>query len=764
MKFLRNQLPIYSIAFVLIPIFFSCDKQVGQEAITLNNGEIEMNFSNKNGSLMSFKDLASSQELLDSAVTQGSLWEIEINSNEDVKMIDATGATDFKYSLVDNGSLLLEWNNFSSVETKKLKVSVTVNLDKEDPMSNWGISLDGTSGMEIRQINFPRIQGIKDIGDEYLAAPLWLGQLVDGPREDLIVRKEKGNSARYVYGYPGPLSLQLMTFYDPNNYGLYLSANDSLAYSKSFSLSIEENNALVYEMFHYPTMDDDLDSYSTPYESVIGVFKGDWMTAAEIYRDWAEEQAWCRDSRLANDLIEPWLKETAIWVWNRTTSDKVLEPAIHLKKLSGLSVNVFWHWWHNCSYDDGFPEYLPPREGGDKFIKAMKKANDNGVNAIVYMNSFQWGTETKSWDIEGAEKYALKDINGNLRSHVYNIFTNKSLTNMCMATDFWKNKYASLSDSVVNVYKTNGVYMDQACLHRKCYDPSHDHVRGGGNYWVSNFGKLTRMIREKTSGINNAVLAGEGACEAWLPYLDAFLTLQVSMERYAGISNRKPIPFYPMVYHKYAIMYGSYSSLIVPPYDNLWPEEYAPKDPEALLGEEFNKQFYMEHARSFVWGQQPTLANYRSFLPDKRKHEIEYLINLSKVRMEALKYLLYGEMQRSPVMEIPEEEIDISRLSIYAGKEGNNVTVFKDVVPLVYSGTWRADDGSIGIAVTNINDKDYSVIMNFKASDYDLASSGEFFVVGLDGRESIGSYNDDEITVNHNLGARDMCVIEIIPE
>ena len=64
------------------------------------------------------------------------------------------------------------------------------------------------------------------------------------------------------------------------------------------------------------------------------------------------------------------------------------------------------------------------------------------------------------------------------------------------------------------------------------------------------------------------VLAGEGCGEAWLPYLDLMLTLQVSRERYSPPNDPwEVIPFFQAVYHPYAVTYGSYSSLTMPPYD-----------------------------------------------------------------------------------------------------------------------------------------------------------------------------------------------------
>ncbi|MEN8250942.1 MAG: DUF6259 domain-containing protein [Bacteroidota bacterium] len=757
---------IVYISLVISAILSASCNSNKKEFITLKNELIEIRFNPANGSLAGIQNSLNSTEILDEADTNGSLWEIEIIGNEGSEIIEMNSAATFTSSNPDDGTLVMEWSDFASIDKKELKVVTTVNLEKNKPMTNWSFSLEGTNGMNIKQIVYPRINGIKDIGNELLAVPNWLGHLYHNPREDLIKANESvstNKKKRFFFNYPGPLSLQLMALYDINNYGLYMACKDTSAYSKSFSLSLNNHDNFVYELFNYPPMDSTRGNYTIEYESVFGIFKGDWMNAANIYKEWAEEQTWCKESRLSNDVIQPWLQKTGLWVWNRTTSDKVLKPAMSLKQKYDLPISVFWHWWHNCSYDEGFPEYLPPREGKNSFVEAMKVANENNIHAIVYMNSFQWGTETQSWKDEKAERFAVKDINGDIRSHVYNIFTGNSLTNMCMGTDFWRKKYASLSDSVINIYQTNGVYMDQACLNRRCYDKSHNHTIGGGNYWVNGFTNLTDQIREKTEHSNKSVLAGEGACEAWLPYLDAFLTLRVSLERFAGVSNLEPIPFFPMVYHKHALMYGSYSSLLVPPYEDLWPAEYAPKEPEALLSEDFNKQFLMEQSRSFIWGLQPTIANYRDFLPEERKDEIEFLVNLARVRMQSLKYLLYGEMLRSPKMEIPEEEIDISRLSIYAGKKGQSVTVFKDVVPLIYSGTWHAKDGSIGIALTNIGDNTHDLDIKFDASDYDLPPSGEVYLIGVEGKKQLGSYDNGEIAICHILRAKDICVLEINP-
>jgi hypothetical protein len=558
--------------------------------------------------------------------------------------------------------------------------------------------------------------------------------------------------------------MQCLALYDKENHGIYASCNDSLAHRKSFALAIDTLNTLSFQIDNYPSLNPVSNSYNLPYAAVLGSFKGDWITAAKQYRKWGTKQKWSSDSRFKNRLSPKWLEKTALWIWNRSKSPNVLPPAIDLKERLNLPVNVFWHWWHGCSYDDGFPEYFPPREGKGPFIEALSAAQEKGIRAIVYMNVLQWGDATESWKSENAAAWSVKDINGHMRSHVYNKFTGKSLTNMCIATPFWRNKYAFLSEKALNLYGINGIYMDQTCLSRMCYDKSHGHPLGGGNYWIRNFAKLEDQIRSEASPTNQPVLAGEGCGEVWLPNLDVFLALQVSKERYAGTGGGEPIPFFQAVYHQYAITYGNYSSLLIPPYDELWPKQYAPKNPKALLSKDYNKQFLMEQARSFVWGMQPTIANYQPLLAKERKTELDYLMRIARIRYQGLKYLLYGKFLRPPDLKIPKEELKISRLSIYAGRYGKSITRFKGDFPLVYAGAWKSDDNQVGIALASISDNPFLINYSFKASDYDLPVSGKIYIINEKGRQLLTLYSNGKIEINFTLQSRGLCLVEIIPD
>jgi hypothetical protein len=742
--------------FLIVLCNGSCDRS---NQLILKNDFIELRFSGSSGQLQYFCGYRGADSVPVTDMT-ASIWEIKYSDSAGVQTLNTGDASRFRHWMPDDTTLILEWDHFTNLINNNMAVTAMVRIESRRSMSHWRISLDGISGIQVDNLIFPSISKTQASAIEYLAVPEWMGQLMKNPGEYLA----KTRSRRFEWSYPGPLSMQFAALYSSQKGGLYIACDDTLAYRKTFTFALDSTDNFIFQAGNLPPVDTSQNKYEPQYGYIIGTFHGDWITAAEIYREWGTRQKWSRDSRFINGRTPEWLEKNSLWIWNRGRSSNVLIPAEDLQQRLKLPLSVYWHWWHGCSYDDGFPEYIPPREGAGSFISAMDNAHKKGINAIVYMNQALWGTTTDSWKNEEAEKYAAKDINGNIQSHVFNIFSGKPTAYMCMGTQFWKDKYSSLCDSAVNRYTANGVYMDMACLNTICYDRSHGHPVGGGNYHLQNFGKMTDLIRSKIRDKQNVVLAGEGAGEVWLPYLDLFLTLAVSKERYAGPGAWETIPLFQAVYHQYSITYGNYSSLLVPPYDELWPKKYAPAEPLKMLDKKFSQQFLMEQARSFVWGLQPTLSNYQPFLASERKEEIDFIIRLAKVRNENLKYLLKGKFMRSPVFSTQDTGIDISRLSIYAGKMGESVVAFHGTYPLLYSCSWLSGKNTLGIAIASISNSNYPLNIDFKANEYGLSDKGSVFLSDHEGKTRLGSYSGGAISVKHTLKPRDICLIEIIPD
>lgn len=731
----------------------SASANVDQTRPTVSTSSLRLDFDAA-GTLTQITDLANHHEFL--AGPALALWRLVLSDGTEV-LPDKAHAFNWKGG--DDAPLELTWSQFELATESELKVIARVRADSQQPVCRWRIDVEGSGDCAVQTVQFPRIGPIRAQEHETLAVPQWIGEAMHKPRA--VVNPGPGQAERREWSYPGVLSMQFITFYDAVGHGLLLSTNDTQVQRKRFAIFGDGANGLDLEVVHeVPVERDKRRRYSPPYEVVLETFQGDWFTAADLYRRWAQNQWWVKASRVRTAQTPGWVRDTAVWIWNRGPSSSVLQPAIAFQKAAQVPVSVFWHWWHGCAYDVGFPEYLPPREGTAAFRDAVTEAEAQGIHAIVYMNQRLWGMTTRSWTERGVAAYAVKRPDGMIQPEVYNTFVKAPCASMCMGTQFWRDTYAQLAESAVRDLHVAGIYMDQACSSLSCFDPAHGHPLGGGSYWMDGFKLLEEDIRRRTRDVRHVALAGEGCGEGWLPYLDLMLSLQVSLERYAAPSVWEPLPLFNAVYHDCATQYGNYSSLTRPPYDSLWPAEFAPKEPLALLDRKFATQFRLEQARSFIWGQQPTLANFRESQLTVRADEIGYFLKIARLRMASLKYLRDGVFLRPPEVQPHEAETPISRLSIYAGQQ-DAVQEYKKTVPLVLASAWRAKDGDVGIAVANIAETKAPLRITLNRSNYPLPLSGVVYRLTGHGRTKVATFGGGVLDLEITMGPCDVRIYEI---
>jgi hypothetical protein len=723
----------------------------GGRALRLENDSLTLVFDTADGGLVELTDRGSGERFVVRPHADAGIWRLDRDTVSAGIVPEQAGSFSWR-ALPDEGGHELEWRDFGLAEAPSLAVRARVRLLGSTAQSEWRIAVDSPGTLGIEQVRYPRVVGIPRLGPgEELAVPRWMGALARDP--DVVLSGPDGAGRRQEWAYPGALSLQLLALYRRGGSGFYAAADDTLAYRKALAIWGEADGSRGFEMLH-PVSDPgrQRERWEPAYAARIGTFRGDWMTAAERYREWGTQQAWARESRLRRGLVPQWLLETGMWVWNRGRSPGVVPPALALQEALGLPVRIFWHWWHGGPYDTSFPDYLPPREGVASFTAALEAAHEAGSRAIVYMNQRLWCTGTPSWG-PAAAAAAVKERDGRVREEVYNIFDPQPCATMDVTTPYWRGKYAGIADTVLAGYGVDGIYMDQAVLSLVCWDPAHGHPVGGGNYWMDGFRALATQIRSESS--KEVLLAGEGAGEPWLPELDLMLTLQVSQERYSDSnSGWDPIPFFQAVYHAYGVTYGSYSSLVMPPYDELWPKPFAPAEPLKLLDARFRRQFKLEQARSFAWGLQPTIANFRPSLLQDRPEETAFLMRLAHVRARALDHLLYGTFLRPPELDVPVIDVDLSRVSIYAAQRGGP-TVSTAAYPAALAGAWRAADGSVGMALASVADEPIPVAFDFDPAAYGLAGPGAIERIGEEGSAPFGTFaaGPTRITLDMPAGA-----------
>ena len=733
------------------------------DTLWLQNAGMRLGFDSSNGSLFALTDRSSGQSFVDGRQATA-IWRLDRFGPGDSSVVPSSARRFAWHKLTGEGpgpGVALVWSDFGLSEAPALRVTVTVRLFTDSALSEWRIVVDSPGALAIEQVRFPRLARIPPLGrGEELAVPRWMGALARDPAT-LLGGGPDGKGRRLEWSYPGTLSLQVMALYRRGGAGLYAAADDTLAYRKTFAVWGDSDGSRGYELIHaLENPASPRTQWAPPYAALLGTFQGDWITVAERYRAWGTRQPWARESRLVRGRVPAWLLRTGMWVWNRGRSPGVVPPALALQRALGLPVNIYWHWWHHGPYDTSFPDYLPPREGVDSFRAGVAAAHAAGSHAMVYMNQRLWCTGTPSWSSEHAARWAVKEKDGRVREETYNTFDPQPCATMDVTTPFWRAKYAHIADTVLDLYGVDGIYMDQAVQSLVCWDSTHGHPVGGGNYWMGGFRALATRIRAAGKPWRPVLLAGEGAGEPWLPELDLMLTLQVSQERYTDPgSGWEPIPFFQAVYHAYGVTYGSYSSLVMPPYDELWPARFAPPEPLELLDSRFRRQFYLEQARSFVWGMQPTIANFRAAQLAERPEEMAYMMRLARIRARALDYLLYGEFLRPPELSVPSVDVDLSRVSIYAARRGGP-TVSAGRYPAAIAGAWRAAQGSVAIAVASIVDQPMSVSFAFDPAAYGLSSGGQIEQIDERGRRPFGEFSSDALPIVLELPAGGAYVLE----
>jgi hypothetical protein len=729
------------------------------ETVRIADGKLQVGLDAATGSLRELVDLADGYNQLADRSEPLGLWQITVRQGQTTHELSAerAGPPQIERSAGEPPGLRLVWNRVAADGIEPLRVEVVVQLSPKDAsLSRWTLSLAKPKSMQLTRVRFPRVPSLRQRPDEVLAVPKQLGVLTRNPRRLTQGKDNKGQ--RLTWGSPQgtDLSLPCLAFYQQNGPGFYAACDDPQGFRKDFSLWGDREGQLHFEILHAPEQEAaELAEFRLPFVVVLGAFRGDWTTAAEIYRESPTAKAIAQRGRLRRRLTPAWLPETGLWLWNRGRSQQVLEPAVVMRKHLQAPVSVLWHWWHNCPYDAGFPEFLPPREGTEPFQAALAAAQRQDVHAILYMNQRLWGMQTQSWINEGAETYAVKAQDGKVRPEVYNVFMKAPCVPMCIGTQFWREKYAGLAQEVFCGLKADGVYMDQTGCWANCYDPNHGHILGPGRYWTDGLAMLTTEIRDRCSPRGPVALGGEYCGEPWLGNLDLTLALSVSHDRIGGGAAWEPIPFFQAVYHGSTVVFGSMAGLAHPPYDEKWPPDLAPPGRLAPLDRKFARQFYLDHARTFAWGMQPMLAN---FLPSQLEvfpEEMDFLTRMVRTRMRSLKYLLHGTWLRTPAIEAPTQEIDVAELGTYTP-----LRAFRRTCPVALAGAWRAADGDVGIALASIQDDPLPLRLPIDAQGYGLPARSVVYRIDETGRHRLGVFDASQHVFPLDLPPRGLCVIE----
>jgi len=562
-------------------------------------------------------------------------------------------------------NLFLEWRLAALGTT----VSAAVRL-VGTAIPEWRISVSNASGMALWEVRYPIFGGLGPLGGngskDRLVVPWQFGIEVDDPLR--FLKKGGASTVSYIsefgrqeqepgvssvaFSYPGMWSLQFMAIYNPLTCGLYLGAHDGEARFKRFGLYRDTKDTMSAVMCNFPEerIKKNLD-YTLPYPIFMGLFEGNWWSAAQYYRKWAVRQRWCRYGPVKDRKdIPKWLKENDFWYWNwrsqqRQGMPELMAPAVvELKKRLGCNVAVHWYASHCEPFNQRIPELFPIAPSFEKKLKiGLRMMHKNGIHAIPYMNPRMCDPNTETWEKHDVKTMACRTEKGEL--HVEEYLTGLKWITICPTVKKWHRIiYDIVKGCLDRGY--DGVYLDQvsSCYTVPCFAAGHGHPRGGGNTWYKGYLAMMELIRKKAAAVNkNAAFTSESTVECFNDVFDANLARMVSrvQDSQLGCDNSFPIPLCNSIYHDYVITYGSAIDL-------------AHDTPDTV---------YLGGALNLTSGNQLMFESYTLSDIARKRHEeyLAYFRNLCRFRKRYRNYFNFGEWAEPVEIETKTVVLNLSR-------------------------------------------------------------------------------------------------------
>lgn len=462
--------------------------------------------------------------------------------------------------------------------------------------------------------------------------PLAFRQLPNGtkafyPYSSGIVYETSQDHVESQSNYPAGFGASMAWFalWDKENRGLYYAAHDKRATMKTLKLEIKEEGCANME-FGYPACQPEGSQPTiTSCDIVLRGYDGDWFDAAQIYKKWMKEDSYWYsnvqiDKHGRRDTPQ-WMKELCVWA---TGTDEQVEA---FRREIGIPVGFHWYNWHEIPFDNDYPHYIPARE---HFAEKVKRLQKEGVYVMPYINGRLWDTHDHGLRDSLFSSYAFpaasKNSEGELNIEDYGSKeedgTNVKLAVMCPSTDVWRKKMKEVVLTLFSPVERNGygvdaVYMDQiaAAPSVACWDKTHKHLIGGGDWWVPAYTELLQDIRKKMP--KGRMLTTESNADGYAGVMDGFLTWQ--------FQNNKQVPAFAAVYGGIIQLFG---------------RSYA-------FGEETLQATRMKMLQSLVFGEQLGWMN-ASILNDKDRFPL--LKSLALLRYKFRRYFCMGEMVHAPIL------------------------------------------------------------------------------------------------------------------
>ncbi|MFH1614069.1 MAG: DUF6259 domain-containing protein [Planctomycetota bacterium] len=589
------------------------------------------------------------------------------------------------YNITQQGNkdiLTFQWTGITLNGQPGL-VDVTVELTAEPNKQGieWDIDIENRStSYGVWETYFPYIRCIPAGNtplNDYLAYPSGAGRLIPNPFGD-IAHRSNYEAPISAMGYPSSHNMQWAAIYDANMGGLYFATHDPNAYRKDFYYLPMTGQYILCTVQHPENKGQAGLDYSSPYSVLTRYTPGHWYDASQIYREWALQQKWaCKGNLADRDDIPEWYKDTPLYfVCYGSAGDigTLKTHAIAYKNYFGYDgpVPLNWYNWQvrfpdqtSRADDDGTCHTGQNMVAKDGYAAALSELEIEGVYVQPYINSRIYDVP----DLDdpclptGWQDIAVKDILGN---YVIWNASYPGLLDMCRTQQAYQDWMTDTATSLAENCNAKGAYMDQfGKIHNDCFDPSHGHPLGGGDWQTDAMRQFAQGVRSSCKAVDeDSVFSGEDAAEICIDVLDGDLFHSDLTPAYC--------PLVHAVYHDYWVFYGR------------------------ALHSTFSDitKFRFTTGNLFTYGTKlgrfdvtfdtfMTQPQYVAFMSRLRK--------LARYKYGARKHLEYGRMLRPIKFDNNVPDVNYTE----SGKAYSS--------PAIMSSIWEAPDKSVGLVLYNIS-------------------------------------------------------------
>lgn len=658
-----------------------------------------------------------------------------------------------------------------------------VTLKPGDESARFEIALEGAAGSPAAEVlEHPIVRGIGRLSAtgerDRLLHPHATGFLFRDPFE-LFAEEGEGPERGLLFSpYPEGFSgaaMQMMAYFAEDTGGFYFGAEDSTGAQKWLNFHKNDDGYLQASVMH-GAADAESGVLRPSYPVVVGALEeGCWTKAADRYKSWAVRQPWCEGGRLGDRRDESrWLFEDVGLVTfgvNASHDRSAWLEAFHL--IAGTSVlHVLGPNWtdETQDYQDTFPggidDWLPARFS--RVNTATIRAHNDRFAPFQFDLLFGiYGSEHE------AGVQALQAIPAPILS-----FDSYSFPFLCPVTSFLRNLHGERDRHLARDYDVDGVYYDISANNviKQCFDSSHGHARGGGEFMTNAYRELYARSKELMAGSADGRYVPQGTemiNEVFVDRLDFYQARAEASPASAFEGDQfrdwikagraEKVPLFAYVYHEYG-----------PVRTDGWGK----------LSREQGELFYWIAARVLVWGglfqlnyefsplevldgkAEPLDQHYFPLV--ERHYQIDrdkaaFVGEIARARTGfANPYLAYGAMLPPLAIESPKIDLDWFHYNCPPGWPAYEDRGTHTVDAVVHA-AWRYAEAA-AIVLVNVDRTAREVAVPLRTSalrlDGDAPRTVEY--VTASGREPLGSFRDGQ-ELRRTLPSRKVVLVEVKP-